>query len=110
MKRFKLGGFVILKSSRKCYHIVFDRRVSWRENIRIVACVALLSHCLGLQRYCLMQCIKTSSTLRISSKKEKPSPRIVFRYGKQENKVKDFLKIRKTVKKISRKLLKNHCF
>jgi len=30
-----------------------------------------------------MQCIKQSSTLRISSKSVKPSPRIVFRYNEQ---------------------------
>ena len=30
-----------------------------------------------------MQCIKESSTLRVSPKKEKPSPRIVYRYGKE---------------------------
>ena len=43
MRWFKLNGFLILKSSVNCYHVVFDRTVSWSENLRIVAWVALLS-------------------------------------------------------------------
>jgi hypothetical protein len=40
MKWFKLKGFVILKSSKKCYHVVFDRRVSWTQNMRVAAWIA----------------------------------------------------------------------
>jgi len=40
MKRFKLGGFIILKSSWNCYHVVFNRTVSWSENMHIVAWVS----------------------------------------------------------------------
>ena len=43
LKWFKLGGFLILKSSRECYHVVFDRTVSWTENMRIVAWLCLQS-------------------------------------------------------------------
>jgi hypothetical protein len=99
MKWFKLGGFIILKSSRNHYHVVFDRSVNWRRNMHIVAWVALESKNTKLQKYQLMQCIKESSTLRVSHKKEKSSPRVVSRIGKQDNEVKSFLKWRRYIKR-----------
>jgi hypothetical protein len=51
-----------------------------------------------------MQCIKESSTLRVSEKREKASPRIVFRYGKQDKQIKGFLDFRDFIKRIERKL------
>jgi hypothetical protein len=99
MKWFKLKGFIILKSSKNHYHAIFDRAVSWGRNLHIVAWVALESKNEELARYLVMQCIKESSTLRISSKKEKTSPRIVFRYGKQEEEIEAFLIWRKFLKK-----------
>ena len=97
---FKLGGFIILKSSERCYHVIFDRRVSWSENMHILAWVSLLSHNKKAQRYALMQCIKESSTLRASPKKQKSSPRIVYRYGKQDEQISSFLHYRKLIKRI----------
>jgi hypothetical protein len=47
-----------------------------------------------------MQCIKKSSTVRGSAKKgtrNKPVPRIVFRFGKQDRQVKKFLETRKFI-------------
>jgi hypothetical protein len=44
---------------------------------------------------------KKASTLRVSPKKEKPSSRIVFRYGKQDNEVKSYFAWRKQIKKAS---------
>ena len=104
MKWFKLGGFVILKSSKNCYRVVFDRGASWSENMKIVAWVSLLSRIEKLKKWFLMQCIKESSTLRVSPKKEKPSPRIVYRYGKQDKEILSFLRYRKAIKNIIRKL------
>lgn len=104
---FRLQGFIILKSSKNRYHVVFDRVVSWAENMRVVAWVALLSHNNGLARWFLMQCIKGCSTLRVSSKREKPSPRIVYRYGRQDDNIKGFLKTRKIIKKINQNCIKN---
>ena len=51
MEWFKLEGFIILKSSKNCYHVVFNREVSWAENVKIVAWVTLLSHNKGLQKW-----------------------------------------------------------
>ena len=104
MRWFKLGGFLILKSSANHYHVVFNRCVSWSENMHVLAWASLLSHNKRAQRYALMQCIKESSTLRVSPKKQKPSPRIVYRYGKQGGRILDFLHYRKMIKNIIRKV------
>jgi len=103
-KWFKLGGYIILKSSKGCYHVVFNRSVSWTQNLNVVAWVGLHSQNSGLIKWLLMQCIKQSSTLRISPKREKPSPRIVFRHGKQDQQISSFLKMRDLTKKIIKKL------
>jgi hypothetical protein len=104
VKWFRLGGYIILKSSKNCYHVVFNRAVSWTQNLKVVAWVALQSQNSGLIKWLLMQCIKQSSTLRTSPKREKPSPRIVFRCGKQDQQIFDFLKMRDLTKKIIKKL------
>ena len=104
MKHFKLEGFLILKSSKSCYHVVFNKTVSWTENMKIVAWVSLMSGIETTQKWFLMQCIKESSTLRVSPKREKPTPRIVYRHGKQNRQILDFLDYRKMIKKIIRKI------
>lgn len=103
-KWFRLGGYVILKSSEKCYHAIFSRKVSWAENMHIVAWVSLLSRNLKLLKWFQMQSIKESSTLRISAKRRKPPPRVVYRHGKQDQQIMNFLKMRNLVKKIIKKL------
>jgi hypothetical protein len=106
MKWFRLGGFIIIKSSKNNYHVLFDRSVSWKRNLHIVAWVALESGNPKLQKYHLMQCIKESSTLRVSAKKEKPSPRVGFRYGKQDRQIRKFLQCSKRIKRICKQLFR----
>ena len=101
---FKLEGYIILKSSKDSYHVVFNRTVTWPENLKIVAWVCLQSHHNRLLRWMLMQCIKQSSTLRVSSKGNKPPPRIVIRDGSQNGQIASFLGFRNLVKSITRQL------
>ena len=106
---FKLEGFIILRSSTKkylvkrkanvlhrflkcSYHVIFNRPVRWDLNVRIMNWVALESKNIGLQNYARMQCIKRTSTVRISGKVNKPIPKIVFRYGKLTGRSRSFLK------------------
>jgi len=103
MRWFKLGGYVVLKSSKKSYHVVFDRAVSWSENLRVVAWVSLQSQNRGLIKWLIMQCIKQSSTLRVSMKNKKHPPRVVFRHGEQEGQIQDFLEYRKLIKRLIKK-------
>lgn len=35
MKRFELGGLLILESSERHYPVVFDRKISWAESIAL---------------------------------------------------------------------------
>ena len=104
MKWFKLKGYIILKSSKNNYHVVFNRQVDWRENVSIVAWVILKSHKPKLVKWFLMQCIKEESTLRVSPKGQKPSPRVVYRYGKQDQQIHSFLQYRRLIKDILRRI------
>jgi hypothetical protein len=97
---FKLEGFLILNSSRGSYHIVFNRTVSWTKNKHIMDWVALMVEGkrlknLPLAKYALMQGIKESSCLRIGRKMDKPVPRIVYRFGKEDNEIRNYLRIRR---------------
>lgn len=102
MEKYRLGGFIILKSSKNCYHVVFDRYVSWEDNLSAVGWFSVLSHNPKVKDYLVMQCIKRASTLRVVPMKEKPSPRLVYRFGCQDHAVKDFLRHRQLIKRIYR--------
>jgi len=94
-KEHKLGGFLIVRSSKRNHHIVFNRAVSWAENMSIVASLCLTLKHESLTKWFLLQCIKREPTLRTSIKANKPSPRIVYHYGKQNGKIKEYLRYRK---------------
>ena len=104
MKWFKLGGYIILKSSKNSYHVLFNKSVSWAKNMKVVAWVALQSKNRGLIKWSLMQAIKQSSTLRFSAKGKKPAPRIVMRNGKQDKEIQNFLEYRKHITKAIKKI------
>jgi len=79
---------------------VFNGSVSWAKNMHIVSWIAQQSKSRKVSGFALMQCIKESSTLRLGSKGDKPFPRIVYRFGKQDCEIRNYLKFRGTVKKI----------
>lgn len=117
---FKLEGFIVLQSSMKnyivkqkgrifyrfqkgSYLVIFNRPVSWSFNVHIMNWVSLESGNENLQKYVRMQCIKETSTVRISGKGKKPIPKPVFRYGLQDKQVKKFDETRKFVLSFLRK-------
>ena len=104
MKKFGLNGWIVLKSSHKHYHVVFDRKITWENNLAVINWVAILSNNVSLFRYLAMQCIKKGSTLRVGAKGDKPSPRIIYRCGEQGHGIKDFLKHRELIKRIYRSM------
>jgi len=105
MKFFRLEGFVVLRSSENNYHVVFDRKVSWKRNSKIMAWVCLFNlKNVKLTKWFLLQCIKGGSTLRVSHKRKKPCPRVVFRYGQQGQQIKVFEDYRKLIKNIVSRL------
>jgi len=123
---FKLNGFIIFESSRKehiakekgkkgkvsyryfekNYLVAFDKKVSWAKNVHIMNWIALESGSVDLKNWVLMQCIKESSTLRFSPKIDKPSPKIVYRFGSQNNQIKELLETRKIILNIVKNSLK----
>jgi hypothetical protein len=100
---FKLGGFIILRSSENHYHVLFDASVDWAGNCHVMGWVAVESRIQKLMDYVLMQLIKESSTVRVGAKGKSGSPKIVYRWGSQSNEIKNFLEYRKKFKKINRK-------
>lgn len=102
MNHFKLGGFVILKSSDKNYHVVFDKPVrSWNEVLRIISWTGIMANNPHVWKWACMQAVKKSCTLRISEKPSKdgvkPKPKVVYRFGSQNQQIKAFLLTRKEV-------------
>jgi hypothetical protein len=100
LTHFKLQGFIILQSSEHNYHVIFDRQVSWSENLQIVAWVSLIAQHEGLLKWLRMQCIKQSSTLRVSKKHGKPMPSIVYCVGEQHQQLASFLEYRALIQTI----------
>jgi hypothetical protein len=99
-----LEGFIILKSSANHYHVVYNALISWPKNLHIIAWIAQRVKNRSLNGYVIMQAIKECSTLRVGSKGDKPTPRIVYRYGKQDRQIRVFLVYRKLVLKLEREL------
>jgi threonine dehydratase len=94
------NGVRALESSGNCYHVVFNRMVSWSENLSIIGRIVLMTHHRPLQRWHLMQCIKQSMTLRVSIKGDKPIPRIVYSEGEQGEQIEGYLKYSNFIKGI----------
>ena len=101
LENFRVGGYVILKSSRDHYHVLFNRTVCWEVNTKIMAWVAVLSRNAGLRKWVLMQLIKGASTLRVSCKGDKASLLIVFREGRQDQETGAFVRWRRLIRKAS---------
>jgi hypothetical protein len=103
-EKFDLGGYYILKSSEGNYHAVFNRSVSWEEDFQILSWLALLVEgkqlkTCPLTKYVLMCGVKTVSCLRIGKKRDKPSPRTVFKSGKQDNEIKNYSKFKRNLRR-----------
>ena len=102
----KLDGLLILKSSKRHYHAVFDRHVDWAENTKYIGYACLWTHRIELLKWVVMQLVKGCSTIRVSNKGAKKPPRIVYRSGSQNNRIKHFLDERKLLLEIYRDMQK----
>ena len=106
LKKKGKKGKVSYRYFEKNYLVAFDRPVSWIKNVHIINWIALESGSVDLKQWVLMQCIKESSTLRFSPKIDKPIPKIVYRYGSQNNQIKELLETRKIILNIVKNSLK----
>jgi hypothetical protein len=86
-KKYRLEGFLLVMSSPKNYHVVFNRYLSWRKITKILfsryECV----------RYGVFQMMQGALTLRISGKNGKNKPKIVYEVGKKDKLIKDYLEV-----------------
>lgn len=125
---FGLDGAILLESSKKeyvakkrgsrgkvtyryierNYLAVFDRPVSWIDNVAIMNWIALESKSENLKLWVRMQCVKKSSTIRLSPKGNKPAPKIVYRIGNQDRQIKELLETRRFILDSLKKLKVDH--
>jgi hypothetical protein len=115
-ERYRLDGFIVLRSSthlRKVrsedlsriaysyrtasFHTVFNRKVSWKELISMLAWLCLFTKDQKLITWFHLQLIKGTFTLRHGFKKNKGIPRIVYRYGSQDKAIREFLANRRFI-------------
>jgi len=108
MEHFKLEGFIILKSSNKHYHVVFDKPKRWSEVISIIAWIGIIAKNENVWKWVCMQAIKKFCTLRVGPKPDgeglKPSPKVVYTYGSQNRQIKWFLSMRRRVLRMVKRL------
>ena len=93
LKRYRLEGFLLVRSSEKSYHVVFNRYLSWKTITKILFS---LYECV---RYAVFQMKEGYLTLRISKKNGKDKPKILMKVGKTDKLIKEYLEAYKTVEK-----------
>jgi len=86
MKRYKLEGYLLIKSSDKNYHVVFNRYLTWKTILQVVfslvVCITWGVH----------QARKGYLTLRISRKNNKNKPKILRKVGKTDKLISEYLR------------------
>jgi len=87
LQRYKLEGFLLIRSSHKNYHVVFNRYLSWRTITKILFS---LHECV---RWAVFQMKEGQLTLRISKKNNKDKPKILLKAGKTDKLITDYLEI-----------------
>jgi len=92
LKRHRLEGFLLIRSSKKNYHLVFNRYLSWRTVTKILFS---LYECV---RWAVFQMKEGQLTLRISKKNDKDKPRILLKVGKTDKLIEEYLRVYKAFK------------
>ena len=87
METFQLEGFLLIQSSAKSYHAVFNKYVSWKK---LTNTLFYRPECI---RYAIQQIQNGHLTLRISKKNGKNKPKIILKFGKADKLIKDYLEV-----------------
>lgn len=96
-RRFKLEGYLIMKSSQNNYHIIFNRYLTWKTALEYLFKIVWSYHYYehgskpSLTNWAILQACKRSMTLRISNKNRKPKPRLIEKRGKTNKLIDDYL-------------------
>jgi hypothetical protein len=94
--RFRLKGYLILRSSDNNYHVVFNRYLTWKKTLEYLFKIVWRYHYHehgikpSLTYWAILQACKGSETLRISTKNKKRTPKIVRKHGKIDKLCKDY--------------------
>lgn len=87
LKLHRLEGYLIIESSKRNFHVVFNRYLRWKTIVKIIfnqyICI----------RWGIWQARKGELSLRVSSKNGKDRPEIIKRVGKQDKLIADYLEI-----------------
>ena len=92
LSRYDLEGFLLVRSSEKSYHVVFNRYLSWKK------ITTVLFSLYEAVRYAVFQMKEGCLTLRISKKNGKDKPKILMTVGKTDKLIKDYLEVYETFK------------
>lgn len=87
LEKYKLEGFLLIRSSDKNYHVVFNRYLSWKTITKI-----LFSQYESI-RWAVFQLKEGMLTLRISKKNSRDKPKILLKVGKTDKLVRDYLEV-----------------
>jgi hypothetical protein len=87
MKEHRLEGFLLIRSSRRSYHAVFNRYLSWKK---ITEVLFSMHECI---RYAVQQMQNGHLALRISKKNGKNKPKILIKTGKTNKLIRDYLEV-----------------
>ncbi|MBX5328488.1 MAG: hypothetical protein QHH18_03215 [Candidatus Bathyarchaeota archaeon] len=86
-KQYRLEGYLLIKSSHKNYHVVFNRYLTWKTITKI------LFNQYEALRWAVFQMQSGYLTLRISRKNGKNKPRILLKVGKTDKLINDYLEV-----------------
>lgn len=90
-KRYKLEGYLIMKSSKKHYHVIFNRKnLSWKTTLKIIFSVNKALN------WAIQQAKHGNMTLRISQKNG-VKPEIILKKGKTDKLIKEYLETYKLI-------------
>lgn len=89
-KQHKLEGYVIVLSSPRNYHVIFNRYLQWKTTTKI------LFSLWEVIRWAVFQMREGYLTLRVSRKNGQNKPKIVFKTGKTDKLIAEYMEIYET--------------
>lgn len=89
LKRYRLKGYLLVKSSPEHYHLIFNRYTSWNQALRIVFSVY------KAVEWGIWGARKGELTLRLSKKKGKNIPQLLKIVGKTDKLIRQYLEMYK---------------
>lgn len=93
-RKHKLEGYIIVLSSPRSYHVIFNRYLSWKT------VTTILFSLWETIRWAVFQMREGYLTLRISRKNGKNKPKIVFKTGKTDKLIADYMEIYEHFKRL----------